>query len=427
MSRSRLTGMTLTFAALAASSLQAQDAPATPQATTGDAPTPSCGGAASVWIGNSDLDSDISQSENPIRNTVGAGSDGRILAFRVSEGDQVFRLEAQAVAEGDPVLELLDSDGNSIAQNDDAGSTLSSRIEEGLTAGDYCLRVKNYDGASAQMQVQVSRMDQPELFSAPRSSGTLEACTSSTEATSLGDGPINARLSAGIQQDVPSASPSYLRFTLDQPASLTLRATSGTVDTIAALYDGAGQQIAMNDDTDGTNSRLDFPSNLPAGEYCIGVSSYSSDASEGTINVSLSELDMQSYMAGAYRRGEISPPLGGDFPIKMVDLAQTQQEMALLGGSAQWYSVTVSQRSVLMVDAYGSMSGVDPRLAMFSAAGQMIAENDDFNGSNDSRLGPVLVEPGRYSIALTSVGQIDQPGAAIRPVMLNFEQFVPAK
>lgn len=52
-----------------------------------------------------------------------------------------------------------------------------------------------------------------------------------------------------------------------------------------------------------------------------------------------------------------------------------------------------------------------------------MAQADDRDGSVDARLGPVVLEPGEYRMALTDVNRPDQPGAPIRPVGLVFERF----
>lgn len=434
MSIRRLTGLTLSVALASAVTATAQDTSAEPQTTGAAAANTAgaeCGADIAPWIRDSNVASNISQAEGPIGTMISTGATGRLVGFHVSEEGQFVRLEAEAVGSGDPVLTLLDGTGSVLAENDDAGDTLSSRIETTLSAGDYCLRVTNYDSNSVQMGIQIGQQDDPALFEVSDSGGAdrgAMACNAETQAQPLVEGALNAAVAAGdVTLAVPADGVTYLRFELDAPTELTLRAMSPTLDPTATLFDAQGNMIAQNDDADGTNSRMDFPSALPAGQYCMGVSIYSGGRADGEIQVLASKLDLDSYLAGAYRRGELVPPLGGTFPVRELDLAKVKQEVALLGGVAQWYSFELAEPTVIIVDAFGSLVGVDPNLSLFSANGQAVADNDDYNNSNDARLGPVLLSPGRYSMALTDVNQTDQLGAAVRPVMLNFERYLRAQ
>ncbi|TWI29253.1 DVUA0089 family protein [Paracoccus sulfuroxidans] len=435
MSLSRLTGLTLSVALASAIPAAAQETTAETQPTeAAEANTAGaeCGADIAPWIRESNVESNISQVEGPLGTMISTGATGRLVGFHVSEDGQFVRLEAESVGSGDPVLTLLDGSGSVLAENDDAGDTLSSRIETTLAAGDYCLRVTNYDSNSVQMGIQIGHQDDPPLFEVSSTStgggSSSMACTADTEARQLTEGALDAAVAAGdVALSVPANGVNYLRFELAEPTELTLRAASPSLDPTATLFDAQGNIVAQNDDADGTNSRMDFPSALPAGIYCMGVSTYDGGTQEGEIRVSASKLDLESYLAGSYRRGELVPPLGGSFPVRELNLAEVKQEVALLGGQAQWYSFEVATPTVVIVEAFGSLLGVDPKLALFSGNGQAVADNDDYNNSNDARLGPVLLAPGRYSMALTDVNQTDQPGAAVRPVMLSFERFLRAE
>ena len=387
----------------------------------------SCGSHAASWIGESPEASDIAGADAPLADALelpGGGGEARYYAFRVGgEQPQPLRLEVEALDGGDSTIALLDAQGDVIDENDDAAGTLSSRIEPTLDPGDYCLRVRGWADEALNATVQIGRAADHAPLLAERGDGSIAACTPDTQALDLADGPLNAALAGG---DVAAAAPAspvgYLRFTLSEPAALTLRAGSDDVDPKMALFDAEGRQIGENDDADGLNARLDMIPALPAGQYCIGVASFGGD--EGEIEVSARLLDEGEYLAREWRAGTMVPPAGSDYPVTQVDLAGVRQHALLLGGEAKWFSFRVDRASVMIIGAYGSLAGADPALALFSARGEVLAENDDHGSGLDARVGPVLLEPGQYHVAVTNTGASGEGATPVRPVSLVFDQFV---
>lgn len=418
MTSRSLVALTASFALTMAMAAQAQETPApAPEA----APIgPQCTGVGLArWIGESAEGSDISAAESPLlTETTIIPDTNAVYGFKVTGESQPVRVEV-ASENGDPTLVLLTSDGETIEENDDFGDSLNSRVVANLGPGDYCLQVRSLDGEAMPAQVQVSREDQPALFQVeePRAIGT---CNSSTDAIALGEGPL--ALDAGaVSHAVPGTDISYLRFVLNEPTAMTLRAASPSLDPTVVLFDDSGNRLGENDDADGTDSRLDFPNKLAAGTYCLGVMAYS--AGEGQINVSAEALDLKTYMSASYRRGELAPPADSDYPVEQIDLAEGRK-VALLGGTANWSSFELDQPTVVIIEAFGKIVGVDTKLALFAPNGSVPAENDDTDESTDSRIGPILLQPGTYNLALTNISQLDQAGAPIRPVMLVFDRFV---
>lgn len=438
---SRLTGLSLCAISVFALSVQAQDAPAEGEPPLVEAPAESpaesanslpavatCGGAPAVWIANAADASDVSTAATPLDMGVGAfAENGALVAFRITGQSQGVRIEAAATENGDPKIVLLTSDGDAIEESDDTENSLNSRIETTLGTGDYCVRVTSFDDSGVAANVRVGTLDDPRLFEDGTPSGpAISGCDASTEAIAFTEGSLDAALAQGVvRQSVTGEQASYLRFTLAEPASLTLRASSDSLDPTVVLFDGRGDRIAENDDADGTNSRLDFPTRLGAGDYCLGVAALSAGADE--IQVSAEKLDPQSFFAAAWRRGELAPPLNGDYPVQELDVGTSSQTPVLLGGSAVWFTFELAEPSVVTVEAYGSVSGVDPKLALYGANGSIITENDDAGGTQDAKLPLTRLQPGRYMVALTNVGALDQPGALVRAVMVVAERFVPAQ
>ncbi|MCG6111835.1 MAG: PPC domain-containing protein [Paracoccus sp.] len=392
---------------LAALPAQAQDAPATEG--------PICSGQPALWLGDSAETSDMSTADAPLmRQMTTTASTSPYAMFRVTGAMQALRLEAQS--DGDPALRLETPEGDLLAENDDAIG-LNSRIEQSVGPGDYCVQLRAIGNADMTATVQLTRPEMPALLADPVDT-TIAACTPETPADDWAEGPLEAALPLRTDSD---GTVRYFRFSLESNASLTLRAVSQGLDPNMILFDGAGTEIAANDDADGLNSRLDFPSGLAAGQYCLGVAPLS--AGEGVITVSAEALDRDAFLRSAWRRGELPPPLDGDYAMQTIDLAATPETVVLQDGSAQWLTFTLERETALVVSAYGGLVGVDSKLALFDRSGAVVAQDDDSGGNTDARIGPVVLEAGRYRLALTDVNRPDQAGAPIRPVGLVFERF----
>ncbi|MGL5010088.1 MAG: hypothetical protein ACRC6I_09410 [Paracoccaceae bacterium] len=387
---------------------------------------PVCAGVASTWIGGTAEGSVVGTDSAPlVQQASASASQVPVFAFRIDGAAQETRIEAAAVAGGDPYITLTAPDGRILVENDDYGGGLNAQAVSLLEPGDYCVRLSSVGGEAISATVQVSRTDQTALL--PEAADTtIAACLPSTEKTPLADGPLGAALAAGrVSRDIGSGV-AYLGFDLAEEASLTLRAESEMLDPQIKLYDGAGVLLAENDDADGLNARLDFLTALPPGSYCLAAGPLS--AGEGTVNVSVETLDRDSYLRGAWRRGELAPPEGADYPVQAIDLAKEKETMMLHDGAAQWLAFDIPEETVLIVSSFGQLTGADTRLTLFGASGIPVATADDSEAGLDAKLGPVVLGAGRYRLAVMDVGSTEgATGGPIRPIGLVFERFTRVK
>ncbi|MBC9246958.1 DVUA0089 family protein [Paracoccus sp. 11-3] len=431
-----LTAAATSCLALAAPAM-AQDAAPAPQqleplgaepAPAADASLPACGGRGAVsWLAGSSDQSDASGSTAPLRLAANvAGNTPSVFAFSLS-ADGSVRVEAQS-AEGDPMIELISATGEGLAENDDTTSSLNSSLEQALSAGTYCVVVSNIQGDAMEATVQVSRPDQPALLNETASPGSggsssIATCTPETEAQPLTEGALEAALENGnVTAAADGTSTSYFRFTLSEPTPLTVRGSSDQLDPFIKIFDNAGAMLGENDDAEGTNARLDYPSPLPAGDYCIGIAAYS--PTPGPMTVAVEKLDRDTFLRGAYQRGELVPPLDGSFPVEQFDLKTKRQTVLLHNGGAQWLTFQLDAPAVVVMNAYGSLLGADTKLALFSEQGAVMGENDDSESGTDSKLGPIMLAPGRYALAVSDLNRATpETGGAVRPIGVLFDLY----
>ncbi|MDB6180091.1 hypothetical protein [Paracoccus fistulariae] len=382
---------------------------------------------AARWIAdNSDL-SDVIFSEVPLSRQIAVtGNQQEVFAFVMSE-DGTARIEARA-DEGDPMIQLVAADGTALAENDDTPSTLNSSLQKDLTAGRYCVVLSNIRSENMAATLQISRPEQPPLLNeestASASATLVETCTPETEATALADGPLNAALAQGpVSVPADGTATSYFRFTLSEATPLTLRGTSQDLDPLIKLFGADGEMLAEDDDTEGTNARLDYADTLAAGDYCLGIAAYS--AQPGDMTVLAEKLDREAFLRRAYQQGNLVPPMDGSFPMETIDLTSERRAVLLNSGGANWLRFTLDQPRMLVAHAQGEMLGVDTKLALFAERGDLIGQNDDNDrGSTDSTLGPVLLQPGRYAMAVSDLNREGpSEGGVVRPIGISLELY----
>ncbi len=385
---------------------------------------PLCSGTAADWMGGSAEGAVVGAASAPLVQQANASaSQIPVFAFRVDGAAQDTRIEAMAV-NGDPQITLSTPDGRVLAENDDYGGGLNAQATSLLEPGDYCVRMSSVGGEPITATIQVSRTDQVALLPEAIDT-TINACLPDTATTPLVEGPLGAALATGrVSRDIGS-DVAYLRFDLAEGASLTLRAESELLDPQIKLYDAAGALLAENDDAENLNARLDFLTALPPGTYCVAAGPLS--AGEGTITVSAETLDRDSYLRGAWRRGELAPPKGADYPVQAIDLAKESETLVLHDGSAQWLAFDIPEETVLIISSFGQLTGADTRLTLFGASGIPVATADDSDSGLDARLGPVVLAAGSYRLAVMDINGTEGAGGPIRPIGLVFERFARVK
>ncbi|UWQ94180.1 PPC domain-containing protein [Rhodobacteraceae bacterium M385] len=393
-----------------------------------------CGGFGvdGQWMGGTPDASDIATADGPLTlsglpialegNTVGYFSTSEALDVRV---------EAQPTDGGDSVIELYDEAGALVVFDDDSGGGWASRAETALEPGNYCLTTRGYAGGGLTTDMRVGRLEHETITTGLNGGffggGTggyfvgVDACTSETEATLLGNGALDGQLFEGGASAVNTITGvPYYRFTLDSPQALSIRAENPSADPYIYIFDGNGTLLAENDDYQSLNSRIDFTSPLAAGTYCIGMRALSNP--DIPVTVSVVGYDAAAALAELYDTGEAAPPMDGSYPITDLGVlpGRSVRDAQIAGRQATWFSFEVTEQGAVVIDAV-EVTDSDPVILLFNDLGQEIAYNDDHGGSLNSQI-TARVQAGRYLLAVRQYS--DNYQGIIR---IATERYVPAQ
>jgi hypothetical protein len=380
-----------------------------------------CGviGAMGTWIGDGSAGSDLAGMATPV-DQVAMLPQGRSQVSLFTLGTPAtVRLEAAPQAGGDTEIELYDAQGNLIRTDDDGGGGLASRIDMALEAGTYCLVTRGLGGSAVSADVRLGLAEHPALTGGIASGGSQGVCDATTQAQALGDGPVDGQLDDGLRVSATVQETPYLRFTLAEPAAVTVTARNENADPVVTLYDESGSEIAHNDDFDGLNAKIDVGNPLAPGSYCIALDALSDTSAP--IEVTLRRFDPAQALLDLYAMGEASPPLDGPVPVEdLGTLPGRIQQDAMVGSDAVWFSFQVPAAGVVMIDAVGLGDG-DPEMFLFDGLGSQIGHDDDGGEDWNARL-TVPVLPGAYMVGMRNLGG-SGASAAMR---LSVQRFVPA-
>lgn len=374
-------------------------------------------GSNTLWVGGEAAASQLDGRAQPwMLDLRGSGPQGRM--FRLSEPTEI-RLETFTKNSGDPVLNLFDAAGDTVAQSDDASGSYNSQIVTGLEPGDYCIVAEDLR----------NRMDLTLLVGLETHDSLLSAsdlaCGPQTQAQDLRDKDLSAYLAQGPYSYHSDAKGNgYVKFTTEGSAPLSLRAVAGDgIDPMMTLFDENGQEIATNNDADGVNARLDFLNGLPQGSYCLGVRAAA--PAEGKITLSAQVLDIAAYKRSAYERGELAP-VDGSYPLQPLVFNRPHGEIILQGNTVTWLDFALEERSIISLRTLGTPSGADTMLSLFDESGEMLVQVDDTDSSRNAAIAPMVLQKGRYLVALSDRASSSQFGAPLRPVVLVGERFIRA-
>jgi hypothetical protein len=294
----------------------------------------------------------------------------------------------------DPLLRVVDGDGNELMANDDDGESLNAALDFTPQAnGDVFVEARGFADANAgSYTLSVTAVRAPsDNISAERNTR----------------GRVNVGGSVGGALDFASDADWYrvrleegqsYRFTLDSSGDSPL------TDPLLRLRNAAGEELAIDDDGgEGFNSYLEFTAPT-TGNYFLEANAFSEGSTGGyTLNARAGDIPADSSTdaslsgEGDYREGVLSP-----------------------AGDRDWYRVNLTEGQGMRVALTASEAGDglgDPFLALYGADGATIVSDDDGGEGLNAWLeftapsaGAYYLEArgftedaaGRYAISITS-------------------------
>ena len=226
--------------------------------------------ACAVWnLGDLGTGPDAELAANGRWTTYGcesryrSGSDARIYRFRVVE-DRRIRIDL-ASADADSFLYLMDRNGRRLADNDDGGAGLDSRIERELAAGTYVLEATTVGGRSrgpADFRLTI----RPAPDCDPIYLGSLEP---GSDLTATGTWSLDT---CGSRFVVEHPAHGYV-FDLPRGGRVRVDLMSESGDPVLSLASASTGLIAANDDGgEWRNSRIERY--LLPGTYVLEATTY---------------------------------------------------------------------------------------------------------------------------------------------------------
>lgn len=322
---------------------------------------------------------DLDRSQNDIRayeDRFDADGEAREFTFTIPANTRFTLDVMSAPGEGrDPVIELYDAaTGDLVAQDDDSGGELNSRIE--LTAR-----------ARTRYRLEVSE------FAAFDEEGSDPGTFHILLRTRAFVPPPTTALQFGrsYDGDTRSSGEAYYTFTgqRDQPLDIVMTAVDNEFDTYLELYQGAdteGEMVGADDDGgEGVNSRLRL--RLPAdGTYTLVAKGFAD--SRGRYTLSAEEIAVTS-SDGLVGLGDA---VDGDLTFALSD-GTGFGEYVEYRLTDQARAAAAASMGSLVIDL--ESDEIDPlvEVGFASPLGFSVAStNDDRDGSLDSRLVVDLAE-----------------------------------
>ncbi|HRE44173.1 MAG TPA: pre-peptidase C-terminal domain-containing protein [Terricaulis sp.] len=260
--------------------------------------------------------------------------------------------EEREDALSDPLLQVMDAEGNVLGYNDDYNG-LNSQIDFVPTRSGpvYVVAGAFADAAAGAYTLSVESERLPRDPAAADTS-TRARITLGQTVTSLLDYPgdrdwYRIRLTAG----------ETYRFALNRNDE----ADEPLGDPLLQLYDARGEEVAMDDDGGGNlNALLEYTATA-TGNYFIEARGFSDDAAGGyTLSARAGDIpadastDVSLSADGDYREGVLAP-----------------------AGDRDWYRLTLSEGQTVRISLTSVDMMLDPLLVVYGPDGAAAATDDD--------------------------------------------------
>lgn len=333
--------------------------------------------------------------------------DGRIEAG----GGQAWRLALPdggplqidlASPDFDTVLEVYDTAGNWLAENDDGPSGTDSQVAQAFEPGELCVAVRSYadeGGGDYALSLALVEGGFPDI-----GGGDIGVCADPANTADFGAPLTGGTISlSGQFAGVPET---YVRLSVPDGGEVRIDLASDAFDTLLALYDGDGAMIVENDDGPNSGTDSQIAESLAPGTYCLGVRAFG--AGEGA-------FQLVATAQGGGTGGSVAA---------LPDPAAQLEELGALDGVLRsslvttdktlWVAFDLAQEAGVQVDAT-SLSGAFT-LRLVSEGGDPVIEARSAGALNSARL-EVALMPGRYLVAQES--HADDGATKVRQIIVT--------
>lgn len=334
------------------------------------------------------------------------------LNARADRRYHITLVGAEADGLGDPVLRVLDRDGQELAANDDSGGSLNSALDfMPASNGEVFVEARGYGDAytgAYVLSVEAERTPTDNYSASASTRGRINV-----------GGAVSSELSFAGDRD-------WFRIRLEEGQSyrftLVGDGANALGDPLIRLFGADGEELAMDDDGGGgLNAYLEFTAPR-TGNYYVEARGYSDDATGGYALAALAgdipndaSTNLSLSAEGDYREGVLSP-----------------------AGDRDWYRIDLQEGQGLRIalnSAGGGDALSDPYLVLYGPDSAELARDDDGGEGLNAWLehqattsGPHYVEvrgfsddaAGRYAISVTA-GEIGASPDGAEYLMPNGE------
>lgn len=201
-------------------------------------------------------------------------------------------------------------------------------------------------------------------------------------------------------------------FTLSEQANVRVEAAAqGGGDTVLQLLDQTGRVI-LEDDDSGGNGSARAETVLDAGTYCVSTRSFDGDVLMAHVRIGL--IDHEPLTNGGGSTDNSDAPQctpdtdavqlsSGSIDSLFPDGAQATNSI----NDVAYYRFDLSGPTALSLTAENTSA--DPVLYLFSNSGELLAENDDFDGYNSRIDMSTPLPAGSYCVGVRALSDGDQP------------------
>ena len=283
-----------------------------------------------------------------------------LFVFDAVQGD-LYQIDVALGTLSDSVVALYDADNTQLAFNDDYEDSSGSRIFwEAPNTGSYYVEVTSYGDGTGSYTLTIA------------------------EAT-----PVITGQAVPGMTDHPNDVDLFV-FDAVQGDLYQIDVALGTLsDSVVALYDADNTQLAFNDDYEDSSGSRIFWEAPNTGSYYVEVTSYGDGTGSYTLTIAATNIvddhadtiaEATSVMAGGAVLGAVDYP--GDIDLFVFDAVQREL-----------YQIDV---------ALGTLS--DSVVGVYDADETPLAFNDDYEGSQASRIFWEAPSSGSYYVAVASWG-----------------------